>query len=420
VNIEISEIDAAPPDTERGSVSEPPAGPTRGGRALALLALLIALAALAGTAWLWWQGQTSGRTEAEQVAARVGRVDGAVTDLARQVGDLDASLQSLAANAGSRRIDELEGLASRQNEQVAQLQAALQEQQALSRSLQAALEGLHGRLLASEAGLSQLSARELDARGELDLAEVDYLLRLASERLQLFADVAGAEQALALADAHLAALDNPAHLGVRRAIADARSDLAGVDLPDEFAIASELDALQGELPTLPFRQARGGPEPVTEPEGGGWWEKLKSTLSSLVTVRRSAEEEGERVTLQDQDYVRQRAWLQLEVARLALMRREQAAYRDALGRVRQSVGGWLDSTDPAVRDFNTRLQALMAIELVAEWPDISEPWSALRLLSPSRPAMPAPGATDAESDDPAPPARASQPSVGDGEANGAL
>lgn len=419
MNIEISEIEAASPDPERGSVNEAPAGPSRGGRALALLALLIALAALATAAWLWWQGQTSGRMEAEQVAAQVERVDGAVTDLARQVGDLDASLQSLAATAGGRRIDELEGLLSRQNEQSAQLQTAVQEQQALSRSLQTALEGLHGRLLASEAGLSKLSARELDARGELDLAEVDYLLRLASERLQLFADVAGAEQALALADAHLAALNNPAHLAVRQAIADARNDLASVEVPDEFAIGSELDALQSELPTLRFRQARVAPESVTAPEGGGWWEKLKSTLSSLVTVRRSAEEEGERVTLQDQDYVRQRAWLQLEVARLALMRREQAAYRDALARVQQSLGGWLDSSDAAVQDFSGRLQALMAVELVAQWPDISAPWSALRVLSPSRPAMPAPGAIDSETSDPAAAGRASQPSGGDGEADGA-
>ena len=72
--------------------------------------------------------------------------------------------------------------------QVNSLDQTVRDQLALSRSLQAAAESMQGRLLATEAALAGMSSQELDAGGELDLAEVDYLLRLANERLKLFSD----------------------------------------------------------------------------------------------------------------------------------------------------------------------------------------------------------------------------------------
>ena len=95
-----------------------------------------------------------------------------------------------------------------------QVEQTLNEQISMARSLQAASESLHGRLLAAEAALAGMSTRELDAGGELDLAEVDYLLRLAVERLKLFSDPAAADRALEIADMNLAALNNPMYLGI--------------------------------------------------------------------------------------------------------------------------------------------------------------------------------------------------------------
>ena len=80
-------------------------------------------------------------------------------------------------------------------------------------------------------------------------------------------------------------------------------------------------------------------------EGGGWWDKLKGVFSNLVTVRRSTDEENLRITLQDKDYIRQRAWLQLEVAQLALMRHDQQAFRASLQRVKETLSKWFDTSD---------------------------------------------------------------------------
>ncbi len=313
---------------------EPEPKPRRGGSALAFLALLIALAAAAGTAWMWWQDQASGDSTSAQLLSEVSRLESNDSHLSAQLQDLSKAIDSLSAAGYADTVDELKARSSEERAQLEAMQQALQQQLALTRSQQEATDAMHGRLLAAEAALAAASGRELDARGELDLAEVDYLLRLANERLQLFSDPVAAERALVLADAHLAALDNPSYLGVRRAIAAARSDLAAVDLPDDLVIAGQLDAMQKAIPTLRFPEATVPTAGTAQEAEEGWWEKLKATFASLVTVRRSTDEENRRISLQDQDYVRQRLWLQLEVAHLALMRHDQDALSGALQRVR--------------------------------------------------------------------------------------
>ena len=370
-----------------------------GGRALALLALLIALAAVAATAWLWWQDRVSGDSAGERLRAEFNRLEGDYDRLSGQLGEVSVALDSLSTLRAVDPLAELDGRLSADRAQVQALQESLGEQVALTRAQQQAVDALHARLLAAEAILAEVSGRELDARGELDLAEVDYLLRLASERLQLFSDFAAADRALSLADSNLAALDNPAYLGVRQAIANARSDLAQVDRPDIMAISGQLDALQKGVPSLPFPAAEVPAAASTPADDEGWWEKLKATLASLVTVRRSTEEENRRISLLDQDVIRQRVWLQLEAAHLALMRRDQQAFGSALQRVQATIAEWFDPASAATRSFQSSVAELEAADIAVDWPDISEPWAQLQLLRSVRAAPappPAPAAAPAE------------------------
>ncbi len=246
---------------------------------------------------------------------------------------------------------------------MAGVEKAIGEQMSLGRSLQAATESMQGRLLATEAALTGMSTRELDAGGELDLAEVDYLLRLANERLKLFSDPVAADQALEVADMHLDALDNPIYLGVRQDIAAARRALAAVDVPDYLKIAGQLDSMQQQIASLPFQ----GQDPVAkatlEAQGEGWWEKVKGVFSNLVTVRRSTEKENERISLQDKDYIRQRVWLQLEIAHLSLMQRDQQAFRTSLQRIQESLSTWFDQQDATYKGIEQTIKSLSAIEV---------------------------------------------------------
>jgi len=373
-----------------------------------MFALLLAAAALAGTGWMWWQGQAASGEARDLVIAEVARLQANDSELDLKISGLHDRLESVSSLGGG----ELQALQQRIDDdraQLARIEQSISEQLQRSGSVQAATEAMHGRLLAAEAALARVAARDLDAGSELDLSEVEYLLRLAEERLQLFGDPEAAERALAIAETHLAAFDNPSLVGVRREVAAAREALAAANLPDYVALADELDALQASIPGLPFRgEATTAQAPATATDAG-WWEKLKSALGSLVTIRRSEQEADATISLEDKDYVRQRLWLQVEIAHLSLMRRDGQAFRNALERAAATVSGWFDATDAQVQAAQASIARLAAAELDAELPDIGKPWSTLRALRSAAPAPSPPLPVD--NDEAATPAPLEEPAA---------
>ncbi|MBT8059882.1 MAG: uroporphyrinogen-III C-methyltransferase, partial [Gammaproteobacteria bacterium] len=320
VDEEESGPDPAPIEPEPRAAEPPPPPPAakspRRGGFLAFLAFLFALAALAGTAWMWWQDQQGQETVEGRAMGEITRLEQSDSKLSLEISELRNRIDNLPAPDSAGEIAALERRLQGDLNDLERMKQSLQEQQAVSRSLQIAAETLQRRLSAAESALTGVATRDLDAGGELDLAEVDYLLKLANERLRLFSDPVAADETLALADAHLAAIDDPIYLGVRQDIAAARRAIAALDLPDYFAIGSRLDDIQAVIPSLPFKSD--SPEAGESAAGdGGWWQKVKNVFSGLVTVRRSTELEREQLSLQDQDYVRQRLWLQVEIAHLA-------------------------------------------------------------------------------------------------------
>lgn len=391
---------APPPDKPRDE-RPGPAVKKRGGFG-SILALLLALAALALSGWNWWAAQDGGQDESRMLS-EVARLQAGDEELSLKITQLREQLDRLASGDVSAEFEALQRRLEADRAQMAEVERAMREQLALSRSLQAATESVQGRLQAAEAAVSGLSTRELDAGGELDLAEVDYLLRLANERLRLFSDPAAADQALEVADMHLAALDNPMYLGVRQEIAAARRDLAEVSLPPYLEIGRRLDAVQAAIPSLTFAEEESEAAASTgaEPAGDDWWSKTKDSFSSLVTVRRTTGGEGQRLSLEDKDFIRQRAWLQVEIAHLALMRRDQQAFHDALDRVDETLEAWFAPGTEAFASVAAEVESLSSLQIDVEVPDITGPWSTLRLLRNNAPPAPRVEPQAAEEETPA-------------------
>jgi uroporphyrin-3 C-methyltransferase len=340
--------------------------------------------------------------ERQRLADQLARVEAGHGAVSARVSALQDEVGVLASADSGGALADLQRGAAADRARLLAVEQSLAEQLALSRSLQPATAALHERLLTAEATLARQSARNLDAVEELDLAEVDYLLRLAGERLQLFADPAAADRALEVADRHLAAIDDPAYFGVRQKIAASRQSLAQVQAPDHPRMSAELHEIQAAIAAWPFA---GAPEPApgsrvdAEP---GWWDDLKSTLASLVTVRRSAPDERA-LSLEDQDYLRQRVWLQLEIAHLSLLRRDQQAFRAALARAQDSLAAWFDAEDAAVRSASLAIAGLATQEIDIKLPDITEPWTALRLIRASVQPNAAVAPAESTGEDPAEP-----------------
>jgi uroporphyrin-3 C-methyltransferase len=370
----------SPEESEIKETKEEQGQPRRGGSVLSFFAFLFSLAALTGAGWMWWQDQASTGQEEKKLFAEISRLEGSDNELSLKLSQIRSEMDSLAASDVGAEFEAMQQRLEADRSKMNSVEQAISKQLTLSRSLQATADSMQGRLAAAEAAVTGLTTQELDASGELEIAEVDYLLRLANERLQLFSDPAAADQALELADMHLAALDNPMYLGVRQDIAAGRRDLASVNIPDYLEISSQLDSIQNEVASLPLHGASPATPNSGEEDGDGWWQKVKNVFSNLVTVRRSTDVENERISLQDTDYIRQRVWLQLEIAHLSLMRRDQEAFRASLERVQESLSTWFDTSSSSYKTVKQGLDGLTALDVQVDVPDITAPWLSLRLL----------------------------------------
>jgi len=357
--------------------------PASSGKSIAVLALLVALASVSATGWQWWQTQQADPNEATQKES-LARLQDAQQKIANSVATFETQLNAaespIDAAEFSRRDERLKAVES----QVASLDGQSGEDQASISAMQGSVRSLEQRLSATESGLVSVAASSQNSSVELDIAEIDFLLRTASERLQLFSDPTAADLALQAADVQIEALNDPMFLSVRQRIASSRQALAMVPRIDRVELSTQLTALQTKVPDLPFRgEAETQPEPVL-PDDAGWWESFKQTMSSLVTVRRRVPEDQSLLSLDDKDYLRQGLWLQLESARLALMRNDTSVYSGSLDRVNDTVEQFFQNGSSEVQALLLEVAALKQVNIAPEMPDISAPWTQLRQLRDSR------------------------------------
>jgi uncharacterized protein HemX len=338
-------------------------------------------AVVAGHAgWQWWQER--GAAGDDPLAQEVERMRSQQAALGRRVDAQREAIDSLTNLELESTLRELENRYG----QTASVSGAHRER---LEATEEALGEQEARLAAVESGLAALAVRGESPTRRLELEEVDYLLRTANERLQLFGDLASADRALALADARLQAIGDPLYLPVRRAIAAARLSLESVPRPDFVALNEVLAAAQGRISSLPLAGeiARAAPAPgAAQPANGepGLWQRFKATMASLVTVRRRAADEDP-ISIEDKEYLRQGLWLQLETARLALMRRDGDLYDAALERAGDTLARYFATDSAPVSALQEQLSSLRGTRLAAEYPDISAPWTRLQRLRTPEP-----------------------------------
>ena len=242
--------------------------PVSSGKPIAVLALLVALASVSATGWQWWQTQQADPNEATQKQS-LARLQDAQQQIANSVAtfeaQLDAAESPIDAAEFSRRDERLKVVES----QLANIQGQSGEDQASIGAVQGSVRSLEQRLSATESGLVSVAASSQNSSVELDIAEIDFLLRTASERLQLFSDPTAADLALQAADVQIEALNDPMFLSVRQRIAASRQALAIVPRIDRVELSTQLTALQSKVPDLPFRgEAETQPEPVLPDDAG--------------------------------------------------------------------------------------------------------------------------------------------------------
>lgn len=357
--------------------------PASSGMPIAVLALLVALASVSATAWQWWQTQ-----QADDAGAGVNDTLNSLRADQRQLGQsISAIEEQLASTRAAVDPAEFARVSDRLkvvDNQLARIQGQSTEDQASISALQGSIRSLEQRLSATESGLITVAASSQNSSVELNIAEIDFLLRTASERLSLFSDPVAADLALLAADVQLDALNDPMFLSVRQRIATARQALASIPVLDRVQLTSILTDMQSKIAALPFSGEEDTAPAAELAEDAGWWESFKNTMSGLVTVRRRAPEDQSLLSLEDKDYLRQGLWLQLESARLALMRNDADTWNRSLNRVEATIEQFFREGASSNQAFLLDIAGLRQVDIARSMPDISAPWNQLKQLRDSR------------------------------------
>jgi len=258
----------------------------------------------------------------------------------------------------------------------------------VNRSLREEVLGVGERTRVLEDAVARLARRGLTSSIELKLNEAEFLLSMGEERLALFGDVAGALRAFDLADAELAALDDPIYAGVRQCLAVEREALRALPPADTAAIFAELDALSDAIADLPVGiapVAEGAPTPAPE---AGLPARIGQLLSRFIRVERTG---AKARAWTDPDTARLAAQVELLRAKSALALGDREGMAAAAGRARAALEPTRgrDARHDAVLD---RLDALAATTRV-ELPPVGTALRQLRNLRTLRKvAVPPPAA----------------------------
>src|SRR5262245_34383069 len=265
------------------------------------LALIAVVLAAALTALFWIDTQS--------------RIASTQEELARRLQDMDAA--SREARAVAR-----------------QAQEALREAQTRISQLEGRLAESQSQQLALEALYQDLSRN----RDEWQRAEIEQVLAIASQQLQLAGNVRAALLALQLAESRLARADRPQFVPVRRALARDIERLRATPAVDLPAMAVRLDALIAAVDTLPLAydertERTPAKDPAPAAQGGAlarFGAEVWTELKQLVVVRKVSGNDPPLLPPPQAYYLRENLRLRLLNARVSLLTRDEAGYREDL------------------------------------------------------------------------------------------
>ncbi len=367
----------------------PPVAPKPAGRGAFWLALLALVVAVAGPLLLWQWSQRS------------------IQELARRVQDSDARSTGATQQAG-QAIDQVRELRSRTEGAEAKLAEAAGQQ--------AQLEKLYRSVA-------------LDSADAL-LAELESALSLAAQQLASGGGAEGALLALQSADGRLGRLDDPALVGVRRAIARDIERLRSATAGDIGMLAARLDNLARAVDDWPLAAdtlataapagdiaaadsvaasdvVAGDAEPdSTGPnadtgdanEGGEpasivermrklvRIDRMVEELSSLFRVRRVDAPDAALIAPDQAYFLRENLRLRLLNARLALLSRNDPLFRSDVDQSVKWIERYFDRGSPEVERALVQLEQLARARTAGEAPSVTDSLGAVRAARAAREA----------------------------------
>jgi uroporphyrin-III C-methyltransferase len=285
------------------------------------------------------------------------------------------------------------------SKQIADYQSQLVAIQSQLASLESNVTGKDNHFTQTLADFSQLHNEKLDTtrkdlneaiirlqrqlgktRGDWLIADAEYLLSVANERLHLVGDVNTSREALEAADQRLRESGDAATFKVREEIAKELSLLKSITVPDVVGIYASIQTLQDRVDKLALVLPYTG-KTLAQPtdtrqssesnkENLGLIDSAISQLHGAVVIRHTEHEVKEILTPEEALFIREQLRVKLEMVKISLVQRNEALFQSSLADVKKwTEQNFTKNTDD--NSFLADLERLNITKISSQLPDIS-------------------------------------------------
>ncbi|WP_191602748.1 uroporphyrinogen-III C-methyltransferase [Marinomonas algicola] len=224
------------------------------------------------------------------------------------------------------------------------------------------------------------------------LAESEYLIRLANQRLLMESDITGAESLLSSADQILGEMADPILFETRKAIAKDIQSLKATTAFDTEGLYLQLDALATQIEQLPQREPSkewmknnasndaANNSDQEERTLQSTWTELWASVKSLIVINYNHKPIKALLPAADYQELVSSIQVQISVAQLALLKKQRTVYQTSLNHVVEAVSTHFDLKAKPVVAFMTSITALQQINPQPELPLPRDSLTAIKKL----------------------------------------
>jgi uroporphyrin-3 C-methyltransferase len=233
----------------------------------------------------------------------------------------------------------------------------------------------------------EVQSLEVTSSRDWLLAEVEYLLRLANQRILVENDVDAAIGLLMSADDILEKSVGISAFQLRGAIANDLASLKAVGGIDRDGLFLQLGALVNQVDLLQQRRMSYQSDQVIEASADAdtliesplswmdrivvFFDKVYVRLSGLVNIRRDSERIQPILPPVEEYYLRQNLILKLEQAQVASIKGTQTVFEYSLNESLKWIELYFEPTDPLTQSMSAALRDLLQVKVERQLPDIS-------------------------------------------------
>ena len=331
------------------------------------LALVVSIIALGASGYLYWQSMQKMQSDTSTIASLQSGMKQAVEEAKAQVTDAKALVTS-QVNSVNQNLTMLQNQSSKEQKGIEELQARLTQ------------------------SIQQVMAKQTNSRKDWLLAETEYLLRLANQRILMENTSEGALALLKSADKILKETDDVSIYAVRKALASDIAALESVptfDLEGSYLKLAALNEQVNNLRLIPLTDKNKLPSLIKEvtPESvsEAWtqdlkesWAKAVDKLEKLVVIQHRDEKIEPLLSPEQTYYLQQNLHLMLEQAQLSLLQKKQTAFDRSLEKAEGWINTYFEEKDPTTQALLRGIGELKSLKISPEMPDISGSLNSLK------------------------------------------